>query len=763
MKNRIFTIVLLLFACSLSAQKFGVSGFECHVKKKVTNFQCSSCPTGTTTMWLNGLEIKRPGQGNDFLQAPIFLSKAKGGNVVLTGNDGTYTEFKKPQGMSFNDINDEICDCNKAVLAGFDPDEDPMNEIQAVTSDDGSITVIPNGIDFDLSVNFPECLDCDPTNENVIEVSITDEDGDGVYDVVITNADGTTVDTTFEIPPSVFVPAFTEGVSIGVHTNGLGDDVEVFIPECLDCDLTNEIQNISSPDASIIVTPNGNDFEITVPSGGGNTSSVSTQVDGDGNTIYTHDDGDPATPSVDWCLGGKLVDHSGATLDLNCNDILFNEDISLTDDTNLNTPNGIGVSGAEFSDSPINGHTTETRIANIVSSNGDNSALWSILSGIANVNAVGGTGSFVTGTANTVDGAFSITGGLLNNMAVGNGTARRGILLMGRANTVSGTAGYSLIGGIANIAAGNSRGSMMVGNTNINEGTFSSIHGTTNQNRPGGGNSLVGGSSNINDGLQNIVHGTLNENYQRQSFVTGGFNIVSSNNVAAFPNGGNTSITAGQRNMQYSQATLMVGEDNIAWDESPRSIISGALNTIKCQDCIVTGQNNDLPFDMRRSAIIGGNDIEPQIIEVDQVYVPHLHIWGGNAAPGNSTGTAGMTGPNAYPGNPTDLLAADPNDEYEVKKVATATLGIGSMRNTKENINPTGDELLEWLKSSEVAYWNYLDDDINHVGVMADDFGKLGLGTSEETISFADQMGVLMGIVKAQQKEIELLKLKINE
>ena len=46
-----------------------------------------------------------------------------------------------------------------------DLDTDPTNEIQTLTSNDGSVSVTPNGNDFDLSITIPANNDNDPTNE----------------------------------------------------------------------------------------------------------------------------------------------------------------------------------------------------------------------------------------------------------------------------------------------------------------------------------------------------------------------------------------------------------------------------------------------------------------------------------------------------------------------------------------------------------------------------------------------------------------------
>ncbi|WP_036383160.1 hypothetical protein [Muricauda sp. MAR_2010_75] len=142
------------------------------------------------------------------------------------------------------------------VPAGFsdnvdnvdDADNDPANELQAITSTDGTVTVTPNGNDFDLSgfsgdfgdlTNLPANLDTDST-----------DDFDGEWSSLAN------------------VPA------------GFADNVDNV--DDADSDPANELQAITSTDGTVTVTPNGNDFDLSGFSGDfGDLSNVPANLDTD--------------------------------------------------------------------------------------------------------------------------------------------------------------------------------------------------------------------------------------------------------------------------------------------------------------------------------------------------------------------------------------------------------------------------------------------------------------------------------------------------
>ena len=119
--------------------------------------------------------------------------------------------------------------------------------------------------------------------------------------------------------------------------------------------------------------------------------------------------------SQPFCVGAKLQDHSGAIVNLDCTPTVFNEDISISDDTNINTT-GIGVSGAEFSDSNIALSTTETNRGVIISQDGTVSAPWGVT---------------IAGTSQTASGARSLAQG---NLTISSGSAAVAINTRSRAS-----------------------------------------------------------------------------------------------------------------------------------------------------------------------------------------------------------------------------------------------------------------------------------------------------------------------------------------
>ncbi len=127
-----------------------------------------------------------------------------------------------------------------------DADNDPANELQAITSTDGTVTVTPNGNDFDLSgfsgdfgdlTNLPANLDLDAT-----------DDFDGQW-----------------------------GSLTGVPAD-FADNVDNV--DDADNDPANELQTITSTDGTVTVTPNGNDFDLSGFSGDfGDLTNVPANLD----------------------------------------------------------------------------------------------------------------------------------------------------------------------------------------------------------------------------------------------------------------------------------------------------------------------------------------------------------------------------------------------------------------------------------------------------------------------------------------------------
>ena len=67
-------------------------------------------------------------------------------------------------------------------------------------------------------------------------------------------------------------------------------------------------------------------------------------------------------------------------------------------------------------------------------------------------------------------------------------------------------------------------------------------------------------------------------------------------------------------------------------------------------------------------------------------------------------------------------------------------------------------ETLEAVKSLPVSFWNYKNDDVRHIGPMAETFQEAtGLGDGM-TIDFIDAFGVLLAAVRGLASQVEELQ-----
>ncbi len=149
-------------------------------------------------------------------------------------------------------------DAELAALPVNDADADPINEIQNITSGDGSVTVTPAGIGFDLSVAA------------------------GSDDQNLTSATLAGSDLTIVIE---------DGTDAVADLSALATDVELAaLPiDDADADPANEIQNITSGDGSVGITPAGIGFDLSVAAGSDDQNLTSATLAGSDLTIVIED------------------------------------------------------------------------------------------------------------------------------------------------------------------------------------------------------------------------------------------------------------------------------------------------------------------------------------------------------------------------------------------------------------------------------------------------------------------------------------------
>ena len=432
--------------------------------------------------------------------------------------------------------------------------------------------------------------------------------------------------------------------------------------------------------------------DLTTSTTSGITSNTYTYVNATGGTET-------------WCTGGLgLFDHHGGTLALNdCNkEIILHRSLGTTGSLHGGSigSDDLIVNTVDSDEGALVGITTKHDKSVISVSNGTNRSRWAIVSGRNNENDTDGFASFITGgQANTPIGNYndgrSVLGsgvGNINN-SLGDYTIISGVRNEndGQASLVVGSSNINTATGDGSIIGGGNRVGTPLGNTN--SGVSSIVAGTGNNNS--GGVSLVIGQINTNSGQQAIIGGQDNINQARNTIIGGRNNTVS---------GTEGSFVMGVNNSQLdNRATGIFGPNNIFQPSSVSSLIVGETNNatsyssllvgrgnsifgqVNSANSFVLGQNNILPTNMGSSAIIGGNTIAPttqgSVAEDSQVYVPYLHLWGGNphAAVGVASGPQILTAAqyNALNGgNGGYVLVVDPDDEFEVKMMTKAEFDL---------------------------------------------------------------------------------------
>jgi len=115
---------------------------------------------------------------------------------------------------------------------------------------------------------------------------------------------------------------------------------------------------------------------------------------------------------------------------------------------------------------------------------------------------------------------------------------------------------------------------------------------------------------------------------------------------------------------------------------------------------------------------------------------------------------------------------ASHNDVFRVFSVGgnawlKGTLTQGSDRNRKENITRiNGASILDKVAGLDISQWNYIDEDVPHIGPMAQDFyAAFGLGDTDKGIAAIDSDGIALAAIQALLQRIEALeaRLKIRE
>ena len=88
-----------------------------------------------------------------------------------------------------------------------------------------------------------------------------------------------------------------------------------------------------------------------------------------------------------------------------------------------------------------------------------------------------------------------------------------------------------------------------------------------------------------------------------------------------------------------------------------------------------------------------------------------------------------------------------------------------SDRNRKSNIEVVDyQKILKALDEMDISQWNFMGDQVLHIGPMAQDFNeKFGFGSTETGIATIDADGVALAAIKALINEVEALRMRLIE
>ena len=101
--------------------------------------------------------------------------------------------------------------------------------------------------------------------------------------------------------------------------------------------------------------------------------------------------------------------------------------------------------------------------------------------------------------------------------------------------------------------------------------------------------------------------------------------------------------------------------------------------------------------------------------------------------------------------------------------VATGTVTGSSDRNVKENFAPVDpQEVLEQVSAMPIQRWNYIGEEVPHIGPVAQDFhGAFQVGMDDKHISMVDADGVALAAIQGLNEKLDAenaaLKRKNNE
>ncbi|UWX54053.1 hypothetical protein NYZ99_13465 [Maribacter litopenaei] len=515
------------------------------------------------------------------------LSITGGNTVTLPTADGSETIVN---GGGINVVTGSGTSGDPYVVTGTEVDGSVTNEIQDITSGDGSITVNQTGIDYDLSVNFPTNNDNDATNEYNTGSGITGgnleiTDGGGTESVNLISGDannniGVGSDgalylnvASVSIAETNTSLSFDSGTNQLTYTNELGNNPSIDLSSLDNSGTDSQTLSITGNDLSItggntVTLPTANGSE-TIVNGGGINVVTGSGTSGDPYVVTgTEVDGSVTNELTDLSLSGNTLTLTnpatgGNSVDLSGFVNTDDQQISLNTNT-LTLSNGTGADTT----ADLSGYLDNTDSRTLSITGNDLS--------IAGGNTV---------TLPTADGSETIVNGGTDISVTGSGTSGDPYVVNNTFTEVDG----SVTNEIQDLSISGNTLSLSDDVTTVDLSGYLDNTDSRTLSITGNDLSIAGGNTvtlPTADGSETIVNG-------------GGINVVTGSGTSGDPyvvtgTEVDGSVTNEIQDLSISGNTLSLSDDATTVD------LSGYLDNTDNQNLSITG--NDL-------SIAGGNTV----------------------------------------------------------------------------------------------------------------------------------------------------------
>jgi hypothetical protein len=354
--------------------------------------------------------------------------------------------------------------------------------------------------------------------------------------------------------------------------------------------------------------------------------------------------------------------------------------------------------------------------------------------------AIGFRSAIGGGSNNIAQSAYATIAGGINNSAtyidttIGGGTNNSS---SGRDSTIAGGSGNiasfteaTVAGGAYNTSSGLAA-TIGGGSRNLGSGTYATIAGGTGNRADSLDTTVGGGSGNAATADDATVSGGLsNRATEKYSTVSGGYENLAGN------------ANDDPRDAEY--ATVAGGANNNA-SGSYAMVLGGSSNVAAGSYSLAAGRRAKISAAQRGAFVFA-----------DSTNADFSSAAANEFAVRATGGARIVTGVDAS-GNPISGVRLAPGG---------GAWQVLSDRAAKANITPVdGQEILRELASIPIDTFNYKSQDaaIHHIGPMAQDFARLGVGENDKYINEMDANGVALAAIQGLDQIVSQQAAKIKE